>query len=252
MSAVRYWAIVPAAGSGRRFGSELPKQFQRLGDKLVAEHSLSRLLAIQSIEKIIVPCDLAVSQWSEIPAASDARVERVAGGAERVHSVLQGLHAIRDRADDNDWVLVHDMARPCITSADINRLVDQLRDNDVGGILAAPVSDTLKRVAAKRMDEKRMAANNEPASELIEATVDRSLFRAAQTPQMFRYGILLQALQTMLADGQTPTDEASAVEYLGRPVAIVQGRRDNIKITHREDLVIAAAIMRYQETEQCE
>ena len=247
MSAVRYWAIVPAAGSGKRFGSELPKQFQRLGDKLVAEHSLSRLLAIQSIEKIIVPCDLAASQWSDIAAASDARVERVTGGAERVHSVLQGLHAIRNRADDNDWVLVHDMARPCITSADINRLVDQLRDNDVGGILAAPVSDTLKRVAAKRM-----AANNESKSELIESTVDRSLFRAAQTPQMFRYGILLQALQTMLADGQTPTDEASAVEYLGRPVAIVQGRRDNIKITHREDLVIAAAIMRYQETEQCE
>jgi len=252
MSADRYWAIVPAAGSGRRFGSELPKQFQRLGDKLVAEHSLSRLLAIQAIEKIIVPCDLEAPQWGDIAAVSDARVERVAGGAERVHSVLQGLKAIRNRADDNDWVLVHDMARPCVTSVDINRLIDQLRDNEVGGILAAPVSDTLKRVAAKHITAKRMVTNSESIGELIESTAERSLFRAAQTPQMFRYGILLQALQTMLADDQTPTDEASAVEYLGWPVVVIQGRRDNIKITHREDLVIAAAIMRYQETEQCE
>ena len=236
MTKTNYWAIVPAAGSGQRFGTEVPKQFQRLGDQLVAQHSLSRLLSIQCIVKIIVPCDTTAVYWREIPAASDSRVELVAGGSERVHSVLQGLQAIRGQADNRDWVLVHDMARPCITGADINKLIAELADHDVGGILATAVSDTLKKVTADHV---------------VEVTADRSLYRAAQTPQMFRYGLLVKALETMLSDGQTPTDEASAIEYLGEQGKIVEGRRDNIKITHREDLIIAAAIMNYQETERC-
>ena len=236
MTASNYWAIVPAAGSGKRFGAEIAKQFQRLGDHLIAQHSLSRLLNIPCIAKIIVPCDMASPYWPQIPAASDSRVELVAGGAERVHSVLQGLLSIRDRADNNDWVLVHDMARPCITSGDINKLIGELADHAVGGILATSVTDTLKTIGADNH---------------IQATPDRSLYRAAQTPQMFRYGLLVKALETMLGDGQTPTDEASAIEYLGEPVKVVEGRRDNIKITHREDLIIAAAIMNQQETEQC-
>jgi len=237
MTVLNYWAIVPAAGSGRRFGGERPKQFCRLGDQLVAQHSLARLLAITSIKKIIVPCDLDAPAWREVSAASHPRVERVAGGVERVHSVVRGLQAIEGQADPNDWVLVHDIARPCITPSDILKLIEQLHDNAVGGILATPVSDTLKQMTSDNM---------------VACTPDRSLFRAAQTPQMFRYGLLLQALQVMLADGQMPTDEASAIEYAGQPVSVVEGRRDNIKITHREDLVIAEAIMNCQEIEQCE
>jgi 2-C-methyl-D-erythritol 4-phosphate cytidylyltransferase len=153
-----------------------------------------------------------------------------------VHSVLQGLLAIRHRADNSDWVLVHDMARPCITRGDINKLISELADHAVGGILATSVTDTLKTVGSDN---------------IIQATADRSLYRAAQTPQMFRYGLLVKALETMLGDGQMPTDEASAIEYLGEQAKVVEGRRDNIKITHREDLMIAAAIMSQQETEQC-
>ena len=236
MSAVDYWAIVPAAGSGQRFGTELAKQFQPLGDHLVAQHSLSRLLNIPCIAKIIVPCDTQSPYWQQVPAVSDSRVELIAGGAERVHSVLQGLRALADRAASSDWVLVHDMARPCITSGDINRLIAELAGHSVGGILATSVNDTLKRVGADNA---------------IQGTADRSLYRAAQTPQMFRYGLLVKALEAMLAGGQSPTDEASAIEYLGEQAKVIQGRRDNIKITHREDLIIAAAIMSQQETEQC-
>ena len=236
MTGAKYWAIVPAAGSGQRFGSEVAKQFQPLGDHLVAQHSLSRLLAIPCIATIIVPCDTTSAYWQQIPATIDARVELVAGGSERVYSVLQGLKAIADRAASSDWVLVHDMARPCITSGDINKLIAELAGHSVGGILATSVSDTLKRVGA----------DND-----IQGTADRSLYRAAQTPQMFRYGLLVKALEAMLAEQQVPTDEAAAIEYIGEQAMIIEGRRDNIKITHREDLIIAQAIMGYQENEQC-
>lgn len=242
MSGPSYWAIVPAAGTGQRFGSQLAKQFQLIGDKMVADHSLSRLLAISSLKKIIVPCDTNCSHWAQVHSSGDQRVELIAGGVERIHSVLNGLRALADLADPDDWVLVHDMARPCITSADIKKLIDQLQEHPVGGILAVPVSDTLKKI--QPVDIEQMSA--------IETTLDRSDFFAAQTPQMFRYGLLVRALETMLEEQQLPTDEASAIEYLGQQAMIVEGRSDNIKITHPQDLVIAQAIMGYQEAEQCE
>lgn len=236
MSATNYWMIVPAAGSGQRFGTELAKQFHPIGEKLVADHTLGRLLTIPNIKKILVPCDISCGYWTQVSATADKRVELIAGGAERVHSVLKGLLALADIAASDDWVLVHDMARPCITSGDIKRLINQLQGHPVGGILATPISDTLKKVD----DHNR-----------IEATTNRSDYRAAQTPQMFRYGLLVKALEAMLAEQQVPTDEAAAIEYIGEQAMIIEGRRDNIKITHREDLIIAQAIMGYQENEQC-
>ena len=236
MSAVNYWAIVPAAGSGQRFGAELAKQFHSIGDKLVADHTLGRLLTISKLQKILVPCNPGAESWAQVSALKDQRVELLAGGTERVHSVLNGLRALANIAGSDDWVLVHDMARPCVTRADINKLIEQLDGHAVGGILATPISDTLKKVTA---------------GNTITETLDRSDYRGAQTPQMFRYGLLLRALETMLEKQQVPTDEASAIEYIGEQAMIVEGRRDNIKITHREDLVIAQAIMGYQESEQC-
>jgi len=236
VSAVSYWAIVPAAGSGQRFGAELAKQFHSIGDKLVADHTLGRLLTISKLQKILVPCNPGAESWAQVSALKDQRVELLAGGAERFHSVLNGLRALANIAGSDDWVLVHDMARPCVTSADINKLIEQLDGHAVGGILATPISDTLKKVTADNT---------------ITETLDRSDYRGAQTPQMFRYGLLVRALETMLEKQQVPTDEASAIEYIGEQAMIVEGRRDNIKITHREDLVIAQAIMGYQESEQC-
>jgi 2-C-methyl-D-erythritol 4-phosphate cytidylyltransferase len=236
VSAARYWGIVPAAGTGKRFAAELPKQFHRIGDKLIADHTLSRLLGISKLQKILVPCDINAEQWAQVSAVADRRVELLGGGAERVHSVLNGLRALRDVAASNDWVLVHDMARPCVSSGDINKLIEQLDDHAVGGILATPINDTLKKITS---------------ASAVDKTLDRSDFRAAQTPQMFRYGLLVRALKTMLKEQQLPTDEASAIEYIGEQAKIVEGRSDNIKITHREDLMIAQAIMGYQESEQC-
>jgi 2-C-methyl-D-erythritol 4-phosphate cytidylyltransferase len=237
MTAVNYWVIVPAAGTGQRFSAELAKQFHSIGDKLVADHTLSRLLTIPNIQKILVPGDTNAEHWAQVSALEDQRVELIAGGTERVYSVQKGLQALSDVAASDDWVLVHDMARPCITCADIHKLIKQLDGHPVGGILVAPISDTLKKVA--------------PDS-AVEKTLDRSDYRGAQTPQMFRYGLLLRAIETMLQEQQVPTDEASAIEYIGEQAMTVEGRRDNIKITHREDLIIAQAIMGYQETEQCE
>ncbi len=228
----KYWAIVPAAGLGQRFGADIPKQFHQLNGALVAQHTLSRLLSLPIIEAIVAPCDVSSGYWSKVAACNDSRVQLVPGGEQRAYSVLNGLAAIESKAEDNDWVLVHDMARPCITPTNIAQLIAELAEHRVGGILAAPVNDTLKRVAA----DKR-----------ITSTVNRAEYWAAQTPQMFRFGLLKKSIQSMLDSNQLPSDEAAAIEYSGLQPLVVEGRQDNIKITRREDLVIAEAIMKNQE-----
>ena len=236
ISSEKYWAVVPAAGSGKRFSSDMPKQFHQLDGQQVAQHTLDRLLSLTIIEAIYIPCDVDCPLWSEIPAVRDSRVQLISGGQQRAHSVLNGLTALQELAADDDWVLVHDIVRPCVTTGDISALMDALVDHPVGGILAAPVNDTLKIVSA----ESR-----------IKSTVDRDQYRVAQTPQMFRYHRLREAISAMLKDHLIPTDEAAAIEYTGQKALAVDGRQDNIKITRREDLVIAAAIMKNQEAEKC-
>ena len=230
----KYWAIVPAAGVGQRFAADIPKQFHYLNGTLVAQHTLSRLLSLPLINAIIAPCDVASGYWSKVPATSDRRVRLVAGGAQRAHSVLNGLVALEELATENDWVLVHDMARPCTTAGNISKLIDEVGDHPVGGILAAPINDTLKIIDADKS---------------IVSTVNRAQYRAAQTPQMFRFGLLKSSLKAMLEEQKFPTDEASAIEYAGLSAMVVEGRQDNIKITRREDLAIAEAIMKNQEIE---
>jgi len=231
----KYWAIVPAAGLGQRFGADIPKQFHQLNGALVAQHTLSRLLSLSIIEAIIAPCDVGSGYWSKVAACNDPRVQLVPGGKQRAYSVLNGLAAIESRADENDWVLVHDMARPCITANNIAQLIAELAEHKVGGLLAAPVNDTLKFVTADNR---------------IISTVNRAEYRAAQTPQMFRFGLLKKSIKAMLDDNKLPTDEAAAMEYSGFEALVVNGRQDNIKITRREDLTIAEAIMKNQEREQ--
>ena len=230
----KYWAIVPAAGVGQRFAADIPKQFHYLNGTLVAQHTLSRLLSLPLINAIIAPCDVASGYWSKVPATSDRRVRLVAGGAQRAHSVLNGLVALEELAAENDWVLVHDMARPCTTAGNISKLIDEVGDHPVGGILAAPINDTLKIIDADKS---------------IVSTVNRAQYRAAQTPQMFRFGLLKSSIKAMLKEQKFPTDEASAIEYAGLSAMVVEGRQDNIKITRREDLAIAEAIMKNQEIE---
>jgi len=235
-SKARIWAVVPAAGVGRRFSADKPKQFHEINGKIVAQHTLNRLLGLSSIQATYIPCDVSSPEWSKVSAVQDSRVHLIAGGEQRAHSVLNGLMAIQALAADNDWVLVHDMVRPCVTTENITALIDALVDHPVGGILAAPVNDTLKIVNSEQH---------------IQTTVKRDEYRVAQTPQMFRYQLLRDAICAMLRDKVTPTDEASAVEYAGLEPLSVDGRQDNIKITRREDLAIATAIMKNQEAEKC-
>jgi 2-C-methyl-D-erythritol 4-phosphate cytidylyltransferase len=229
----KIWAILPAAGAGKRFSTQKPKQFFELNGQLVAEHSLRRLRAVPQIEKIIIPCDIDCTLWSQVPSIQQSNVKQVKGGEQRSHSVLNGLISLDQVASDNDWVLVHDIARPCITPADINKLIDAVENHPAGGILTARVNETLKKVSSDQQ---------------IEATVDRAQYLMAQTPQIFKFSLLKTAIENCLKAGVMPTDEAFAIEHSGLPVLAVEGRQDNIKITRQEDLAIASAILNSQES----
>ena len=229
----KIWAILPAAGAGKRFSTQKPKQFFELNGQLVAEHSLHRLRAIPQSEAIISPSDIDCTLWSQVPSLQQSNVKQVKGGEQRAHSVLNGLLSLDHMASDNDWVLVHDIARPCITPADINKLIDAVEHHSAGGILTASVNETLKKVSSDQQ---------------VEATVDRAQYRMAQTPQIFKFRLLKAAIESCLQAGITPTDEAFAIEYAGLPVLAVEGRQDNIKITRHEDLAIASAILNSQES----
>ena len=225
----KFWAIVPAAGVGKRMNADRPKQYLELADKTVIEHTLTRLLQADVFTAVAVAISEEDPYWSELPIASHEKIVKAKGGKERADSVLSGLHSIRDHAQDNDWVLVHDAARPCLTTADIHHLIDSLINDDVGGILAVASADTLKNVQG----------NN------ILGTLDRSHIWRALTPQMFRYGDLKTALEQAVGNPAI-TDEASALELQGKQPKIVEGRPDNIKITRPEDLALAAFFMEQQ------
>lgn len=226
MTTPRYWAMVPAAGAGKRMGSAVPKQYLSLAGRPVIAHTLASLLDHPRIDGVAVAIGAGDEWWptvaAELNAAKPLRV--VTGGAERCHSVLNGLEALSEPAQPEDWVLVHDAARPCLTGGDLDRLIDTLADDPVGGLLAVPVRDTLKQAD----DAGRVAA-----------TVDRSRLWHALTPQMFRLGMLHEALRAALARGLLVTDEAAAMEAAGFAPRLVEGRADNLKITRPEDLALA-------------
>jgi 2-C-methyl-D-erythritol 4-phosphate cytidylyltransferase len=223
------WAVVPAAGVGKRMQADRPKQYLPLSGKTVIEHTLTRLLDSGAFKAVSVAIGVEDPYWPELSIAKHPQVITAPGGKERADSVLSALKALGDQAQDDDWVLVHDAARPCITSQDIHFLIDSLKNDVVGGILALSSHDTLKHVE----DSK------------ITASVDRQFIWRALTPQMFRFGMLKAALQQ--AEGNLLiTDEASALEVQGYQPKIVEGRPDNIKITRPEDLALAEFYMENQ------
>lgn len=216
------WAVVPAAGVGKRMQADRPKQYLPLAGQTVIEHTLQRLLQSAAFQAIAVAISIEDPYWPSLALASHPSIITAPGGKERADSVLSALKALDGQADDNDWVLVHDAARPCLTSADIHGLIQQLQSHAVGGILALSSHDTLKQVDGQS----------------ITATLNRQHIWRALTPQMFRVGLLRHALQ-QTEGNPAITDEASAVEWLGLQPAIVEGRPDNIKITRPEDLALA-------------
>lgn len=222
---IAFWAVIPAAGAGRRMGAETaPKQYARLLDRSVIEWSVGALLARRECRGVIVALAADDNQFATLPLARDPRVGRAIGGAQRHDSVLAGLTALAGKAADEDWVLVHDAARPCVSGAEIERLLSEVANDPVGGLLAVPVADTLKRC--------------DPTGRVVE-TVDRAHLWRALTPQMFRYATLVRALK----QARDVTDEARAIELMGLTPRVVMGSSDNLKITFPEDLERATRIL---------
>ena len=226
------YALIPAAGSGSRLGAALPKQYLEIAGRPLLYYALRALARHPRIEQVFVvlaPADgnYMRHDWSEF----GGRLEQLyCGGKTRAASVFNGLIAARDALAGPDWVLVHDAARPCLGREELDRLFGELADDATGGLLAVPVSDTVKR--ANR--ESRVAAT-EPRDNLWQA----------QTPQMFRYRLLVEALRT--ADPDRVTDEASAVEALGLKPRLVMGSTRNLKVTYPEDLELAGMILKGQQ-----
>jgi 2-C-methyl-D-erythritol 4-phosphate cytidylyltransferase len=286
---MRYWLVMPAAGVGRRFGENIPKQYADLHGRTVMEWSMATFLYDSRCAGVVVVLSLNDPHWpsvaSRLPdvtvatratepsiAAALADATRAAerhepprpltpgeelelpdpplsvsssqtvaavklpqvitaiGGSERSQSVRNGLMALMGRATAGDWVLVHDAARPCVTRQDVDRLLDRVQTHgSVGGLLAAPAADTLKRAGTDKS---------------VSETVDRAGLWRALTPQMFRYGKLCDALdRALVTEGRLPTDEAQALEWMGEKPLVVEGSTTNIKITSADDLVIAQALM---------
>lgn len=225
----KFWVIVPAAGSARRMGSAVPKQYLPLAGRTVIEWSLAPFLAHERAAGVVVALASQDQRWSQTSLATDLKITTAIGGAERMDSVLAGLRALQDRVAPEDWVLVHDAARPCLPTSDLERLLSELSEDAVGGLLAAPVVDTLKRA---------------DAGDRVAETVPREKLWRALTPQMFRCHILRRALESALSRGVAVTDEAQAVEALGLQPKLVAGDADNIKITLPEDLLRAERILR--------
>nr|WP_314426078.1 2-C-methyl-D-erythritol 4-phosphate cytidylyltransferase [uncultured Erwinia sp.] len=221
-SCPRVIAVVPAAGIGSRMLSECPKQYLSIGNKTILEHSLDALLAHPAVTRAIVVLSPDDVHFSRLPLANDPRIVQVTGGAQRADSVLAGLKAV----ENAQWVLVHDAARPCLHLGDLTRLLELTQRSDVGGILAAPVRDTMKRATAS-------------GAETIAHTVEREALWHALTPQLFPLALLRNCLERALREGASITDEASALEYCGYHPELVSGRSDNLKVTRPEDLALA-------------
>jgi len=228
------WAIVPAAGIGRRMDSDIPKQYLPLYGKTVIEYTLQKLSTIAALSGIIVAIAEDDPYWPKIHVDVAKPITVVKGGEERCHSVLNALTHLQAYCQPHDWVLVHDAARPCVLSSDLHQLVDSLRDNEVGGLLGIPVRDTMKRA---------------DQDGFVQKTVEREGLWHALTPQMFRFHVLYYALCSALEQEQLVTDEASAIELAGFSPKMIEGHSENIKITRPEDLTLAGFYLQ-QQTEQ--
>lgn len=225
------YVVVPAAGAGRRMGSAIPKQYLQLNGRTVLEHTLGRMAGHARVRQVVVAISADDELYASLAPRLPAKVVSVIGGAERCHSVLAALRSLSGLAAADAWVMVHDAARPCVRREDLDRMLAELVDSEVGGVLAAPVRDTLKRC---------------DADGAILATVDRSALWHALTPQMFRLGTLLHAIEAALVAGVIVTDEAQAIERAGLTPRVVAGHADNLKITHPEDLPLASLILAAQ------
>lgn len=221
----RFFALVPAAGSGSRMGGAQPKQYLPLLGRPLIAHTLDALALHPRISRVALVLSPDDHYWESLAFHPEKLTVFHCGGETRARSVVNGLLALEHQLSADDWVLVHDAARPCLRQDHLDKLIDTLEDDPVGGILAMPVADTLKRADT----EQRIAE-----------TVPRESLWQAQTPQMFRHALLLDALRQA---GDQVTDEASAIEKMGLKPKLVEGDAGNLKVTYPRDLELAALIL---------
>ncbi|WP_298942979.1 2-C-methyl-D-erythritol 4-phosphate cytidylyltransferase [uncultured Psychromonas sp.] len=219
MSELSFSVVIPAAGIGKRVGADIPKQYLAILDKTIIEHSIAPFLAHPDIKKVIVSVAKNDQWFKTLSIAQHPKLTIVEGGKERVDSVLNALKTL----PNNDYVLVHDAARPCLQTSDIDKLISHARTTKTGAMLACRVRDTMKRTNQ---------------SNQIEHTVERQNLWHALTPQMFHNQQLITAISN-IDEQHLITDEASAIELAGGSVTILEGRSDNLKVTQSEDLLLA-------------
>ena len=226
------WTIIPAAGIGRRMESSIPKQHLNITGSTILELTIQRLMQCPEITRIILVLSPDDQHSHQLLQRYGDLLTVVAGGLERSDSVLNGLSAIRSRAQDDDWVVVHDAARPCVRPGDINKLFREIKNHAVGGLLGSPVADTLKRATS---------------DDCVESTVSRNKLWRAYTPQVFRFGLLYKSMQESKRMGRPITDESSAVELAGYSPLLIEGYSDNIKVTRPQDLQLARLFLKNQQ-----
>ncbi len=227
-----YWAIVPAAGVGSRMLQSTPKQYLKISNKTILDYTLEKLTSHQSIKGVAVAISKTDEYWPNHQSINNKTIITAEGGAERFQSVFNALKILSNECRPNDWVLVHDAARPCLSLDDISKLINKVKNDDIGGLLAVPVHDTMKR------------ANSYGK---ILHTTERQYLWHALTPQMFRYNMLVDALQSAINSNTVITDEASALEAKGYQALLIEGSSSNIKITRPEDLALAEFYLKNNE-----
>ena len=228
----RLWVVIPAAGIGKRMGVDIPKQYITVCDKAIIEHTVEKFTSRNDLQGILVILSNSDQHWSTLELSKNNKITTVTGGEERYKSVYNALCSLKNKADDDDWILVHDAVRPCITTSEIDQFIADLDHlNGIGGILALPCFETMKKANT----------NHE-----IEETIDRKFIWHAQTPQMFRYKKLFLAIEKIMNENIFITDEAMAMELAGYKPMLIQGTHSNIKITDQNDLKYLESFLRQE------
>jgi len=228
----RLWVVIPAAGIGKRMGVDIPKQYITVCDKAIIEHTVEKFTSRNDLQGILVALSNSDQHWSTLELSENNKITTVTGGEERYKSVYNALCSLKNKAGDDDWILVHDAVRPCITTSEIDQFIADLDHlNGIGGILALPCFETMKKANT----------NHE-----IEETIDRKFIWHAQTPQMFRYKKLFLAIEKIMNENIFITDEAMAMELAGYKPMLIQGTHSNIKITDQNDLKYLESFLRQE------
>ena len=228
----RLWVVIPAAGIGKRMGVDIPKQYITVCDKAIIEHTVEKFTSRNDLQGSLVALSNSDQHWSTLELSKNNKITTVTGGEERYKSVYNALCSLKNKADDDDWILVHDAVRPCITTSEIDQFIADLDHlNGIGGILALPCFETMKKANT----------NHE-----IEETIDRKFIWHAQTPQMFRYKKLFLAIEKIMNENIFITDEAMAMELAGYKPMLIQGTHSNIKITDQNDLKYLESFLRQE------